>query len=124
MIERVVSAGRHELPAANCRTLSPSNERVEHPRLPGWNRRAGDRPRIRAAPEEAGAARAEQPFVRASREEVAPELGEVQIFDTQTVDAVDAQINATLRPALLVGGRDRSAIARIGIFRPVPSAPT
>src|SRR6185369_5420507 len=91
VLERVIAAGRHQLAAADVRTLSPANQRIEDARLPGRNRRPGDRPGVAAAPEDPGAARPEQPFVRACREEIAPEIDEGGLLDAEAVDAVDRQ---------------------------------
>ena len=77
-------------------------------------------PRLGAAPDHAGAARAEDPLVAAGDEEVAPEVGHGLLLDAEAVDAVDAEEHAVVRAAALVQVGERvGSCVRMGSFTPV-----
>ena len=102
VLERVKTTGRH----ARARRQRLGRLPL-HPQLEGrpFERRDDPLmplPGVGAAPDDPGAARAEQPFVAAGDEEVAAEIPDGLRLDAEAVHAVDAQEHAIGLGALLV----------------------
>ena len=87
----------------------PLHPELERGPIEGRNDPLVPLPGVRRAPDDAGAARAEQPLVAARDEEVAAKIGERFLFHTETVHAVDAEEHAVRLGALLVDVAHRHA---------------